>query len=90
MGRRKDKGRLLPLWAKFLIASGIILFIQFFLPDPVVGVINAFLHRPNVSLYTGLSAFLRFLLVIWRVSGWGLLVATIVAVVRGRRRSGFE
>jgi len=81
---------MLPLWAKFLIASGIILFIQFFLPDPVVGIINAFLHRPDVSLYTGFAPFLQFLLVIWRASGWCLLVATIVAAIRGRRRSDFE
>jgi len=80
----------MPRWACLVVVGVILFIIQFLLPDPVAGAINNLLNRSDISHYTGLEAFLKASLVIWKASGIGLFVAGIVDLFLRRRRSQFE
>jgi hypothetical protein len=56
-------------WTKSLIAGGVLVLVQWVFPDLVAEGINDLLGRSDISLYTGLSTFLKALLVLWKASG---------------------
>jgi len=80
------EGITLRRWVWLLIFGFAVVILQLSF-DPVSDVINGLLQRPDISLYTGLGPFLRFLSVVWGASGWCLVVGGIIDLVVSRKRS---